>query len=525
MQTKITKERLIELLTARHSCNSYKRLADLPSPSSFKDIKKAAIRIKEAILNKENITVVGDYDVDGVVSTTIMIDFFEKIGYPIKHIIPNRFKHGYGLSPKIVDKLPQNGVVITVDNGISAIETAKILKEKGIDLIITDHHTVGEKVPDALAIINPKQSDCEFPYKEICGAQVAWYFCAQVKQELNININMSQFLDVLAIAIIADIMPMTSLNFTMVKQGLKKIKTSQRASMLELNSMMRKESFISDDIGFFIAPKLNSAGRMEDASTALNFLLAKNQFIARDYLYDLNDLNELRKKLQNEISKKAIDEVREDDKVIVVWGDDWHEGVIGIVASKTSNHFKKPSFIFSINEEGIAKGSARSNGDVHLYDLISKASHLLLGFGGHKNAAGLSLKAENLEAFREEVNNILKNEEINLHYDFDTLGELDVSCVDLEFLEIIESFEPYGLENEKPLFSISNSKIVKHDFIGKDKNHIKFTLSSNGYIFEALQFNCDSFDQRESLDLVVSVNKNEFRGNVTPQFLIQEILN
>ena len=520
--SKITKNRLFELLSARHLNNPYSRLADIPTPDNFKDIQIASARIKKAILEKETITIVGDYDVDGVVSTTIMLDFFHTINVKVNHIIPNRFEHGYGLSTKIVD-LINEGLVITVDNGISAYEASLKLKEKNIDLIITDHHTVGDKLPLALAIVNPKQKDCNFEFKEICGAQVAWYLCAAIKKEMNLSVNMGEFLDLLCVAIIADIMPMTALNYTMVKQGLKKIKSSSREAFKILNEIMAKESLVSDDIGFFIAPKLNSAGRMDDASVALSFLLSKNSHHASESLALLDELNNYRKTLQEEISKKADSKTDKNDNAVIVWGEKWHEGVIGIVASKLSNSHKKPAFIFSIHN-GIAKGSARANANINLYDLITKASHLLLGYGGHKNAAGLSLKAENLEEFKQLINNELKHFQEDLHIEPDTLGELDVSSVDLEFISIIEQFEPYGLENHRPIFKISNTSLVKYDLIGKDKNHLKLTLNSDGVVFEALKFNDSNINFSKNFDLIVSVAKNEFRGEVTPQFLIQEFL-
>ena len=521
--SKITKNRLFELLSARHLNNPYSRLADIPTPDNFKDIQIASARIKKAILEKETITIVGDYDVDGVVSTTIMLDFFHTINVKVNHIIPNRFEHGYGLSTKIVD-LINEGLVITVDNGISAYEASLKLKEKNIDLIITDHHTVGDKLPLALAIVNPKQKDCNFEFKEICGAQVAWYLCAAIKKEMNLSVNMGEFLDLLCVAIVADIMPMTALNYTMVKQGLKKIKSSSREAFKILNEIMAKESLVSDDIGFFIAPKLNSAGRMDDASVALSFLLSKNSHHASESLALLDELNNYRKTLQEEISKKADSKTDKNDNAVIVWGEKWHEGVIGIVASKLSNSHKKPAFIFSIHN-GIAKGSARANANINLYDLITKASHLLLGYGGHKNAAGLSLKAENLEEFKQLINNELKHFQEDLHIEPDTLGELDVSSVDLEFISIIEQFEPYGLENHRPIFKISDISLVKYDLIGKDKNHLKLTLNSNGVIFEALKFNDSNTNfKANNLNLIVSVAKNEFRGEVTPQFLIQDIL-
>lgn len=520
---KVTKQRLFELLLARHKDNPYAKLSDIPNPFLLKDIKKAVERIKIAILNNEPITIVGDYDVDGVVSTTIMVDFFNKVGYKIKHIIPNRFEHGYGLSTKIVDMIDK-GLVITVDNGISAIQAAKELKDKNIDLIITDHHTVGEVLPDAYAIVNPKQYDCTFPFKEICGAQVAWYLCAAIKNELNLQVNMKEFLDLLCIAIIADIMPMTSLNYTLVRYGLKKIKESNRPALKKLDEVLNKKFYVSDDIGFMIAPKINSAGRMDDASIALSFLLSKSDYEANEALSLLDELNNYRKSLQQEITNKASKAINHEDNVIVVWGQDWHEGVIGIVASKLSNTYKKPAFVFCV-KDGIAKGSARANAKINLHTLITKCSTLLKGFGGHKNAAGLTLEEKNLKAFQKQINSLVIDiEQEDLHIQYECLGELDASSVDLEFLSIIERFEPYGLENKKPIFQISKAKVLKSELIGKDKNHLKLLLNSDGYIFEALKFHHDTIINSEFIDIVVSINKNEFRGEINAQFLIEDIL-
>ncbi|MEN8718579.1 MAG: DHHA1 domain-containing protein, partial [Sulfurovum sp.] len=215
---------------------------------------------------------------------------------------------------------------------------------------------------------------------------------------------------------------------------------------------------------------------------------------------------------------------KQSDNAIVVWGEDWHEGVIGIVASKLCNGFKKPAIVFSL-KDGIAKGSARANADINLHTIISKASHLLLGFGGHKNAAGLALKEENLEEFKNIINTELDNCDEELYINPKILGELDVSSVDNEFLEILDTFEPYGLENLKPIFNISNASLVKFDLLGKDKNHLKLTLNSEGYVFEAIKFNDSNTNLPSNLNLVVSVSKNEFRGKINPQFLVEEIIN
>lgn len=521
--SKISKQELFSILNARHLNNPYSKLASLPSPNSFKDIDKASKRVKKAIDKGEKITIIGDYDVDGVVSTAIMLEFFNSLKVEVNYIIPNRFEHGYGLSTKITEQI-SSGLVITVDNGISSFEAAKILKDRNIDLIITDHHTVGEIIPEAFAIINPKQDDCNFEFKEICGAQVAWYFCAAIKQELKVNVDLSSYLDLLSLAIIADIMPMTKLNYTMVKYGLKKMRNSSREAFKLINESLAKNSLVSDDIGFTIAPKINSAGRMDDASVALEFLLAKNREKAYEGLAFLDELNNYRKRLQEEITQKAYASIDDDDKAVVVWGENWHEGVIGIVASKLSNSLKKPAFVFSI-KDGIAKGSARANSEINLYKLIQKASNILLGFGGHKNAAGLSLISSNLVEFKKIINLTLDSSDVELHDELETLGELDIKSVDLEFLNIIEEFEPYGLENKKPIFKITNANLIKYELIGRDKNHLKLSLScSEGFLFEALKFNDSNTDLNDNLNLIVSVSKNEFRGIEKPQFFIEEIL-
>ncbi len=520
---KVTKQKLFEILLERHKGNSCAKLADLPNPDQFKDIKKAAKRIKQALLNNQKITIVGDYDVDGVVSTAIMIDFFDRVGYKVDYIIPNRFEHGYGLSEKIVDLISE-GLVITVDNGISAVCAAKKLALKNIDLIITDHHTVGEELPQAYAIVNPKQEKCNFPFKEICGAQVAWYLCAAIKDELNLNIDMAEFLDLLSVAIIADIMPMINLNHTIVKHGLKKIKKSKRVAFKKLNEVLSRNFYISDDIGFTIAPKINSAGRMDDASIALSFLLAKTEYEANETLNLLEELNNYRKTLQEETTKKAKEKINHTDNIIVVWGEEWHEGVIGIVASKLSNTYKKPAFVFSIRK-GIAKGSARANATINLHTLITQCSYLLKGFGGHKNAAGLTLEEKNLKKFQQKINSLtLDISKNDLHIDCELVGELDISNVDLEFISIIDKFEPYGLDNKKPIFKVSNAKVLKNQLMGKDKNHLKLLLNSNGFIFEALKFHCDEPYTKEDISIIVSISKNEFKGEISAQFLIEDIL-
>ena len=354
----LTKEDIFHILSKRFENDKCKKLSMLPSPFLFKDIKKAAVRIKEAIKRGEKIAIVGDYDVDGVVSSAIISEFFDdlKINYKIK--IPDRFKNGYGISPQIVEELDAD-LIITVDNGITAIDAAEVCQKRGIDLIITDHHTPINTLPKAFAIINPKQSGCGFPSTEICGAQVAWYLCAALKKELSINYDLSKFLDILAIAIIADMMELKDINRTMVRSGLQYLNKSKRFSIQAIKTAFDKEEFTSEDISFLLAPLLNSAGRMDHAKISYNFLKSKSLREAFLTLEHLIELNNRRKETERELLQKAEEFVQKDKPIIVAWGENWHEGVIGIVAAKLVKKYEVPVILFSINKD-IAKGSARS---------------------------------------------------------------------------------------------------------------------------------------------------------------------
>ena len=516
-----TKENLRNILSLRIKNDKYTLLKDLPDFKNFKDINKATQRVVNAIKNNENITIVGDYDVDGVVSTTIMVDFFKKIGLDVDWIVPNRFKHGYGLSTKIVEKI-NNSLIITVDNGINAINAAKLCKEKQCDLIITDHHTVGKEIPDAYAIINPKQENCNFEYKEICGAQVAWYFCASIKSSLNLKINLVDFFDLLCIAIIADVMPMRSLNAAIVKRGLKLFTKSKRPSMIVLTNLLKKSSINEEDIGYMVAPLINSSGRMKDASISVEFLLSNDTKLASEKLKYLIYLNNERKKEQNIIFQESLEYVKKDDDVIVVKSDKWNEGIIGIVASQLSDKFDKPSFVFSVKGE-ILKASARSNTNINLFDLIQSISHITIGFGGHKNAAGVVIHTSFYDDFKKQINKavrLLKHDKIikNAKY-----YELNINDIDMELYKLIEDFRPYGLENETPLFVFKNLIISNCTFIGKSKEHQKIIFEND---LELLLFkNSISLKQGECISFTANILLNEFRGNSKLNLVLRNIIN
>ncbi|MEK6660092.1 MAG: DHH family phosphoesterase, partial [Campylobacterota bacterium] len=327
----LNKSNLFELLSSRFDTED-KKLSQIPDPALLHDASKAAKKIADAIRDKKRITVVGDYDVDGISATAIMVDFFRQIPYPLDAIIPNRFSDGYGVSPNILNRVDTD-LIITVDNGISAIEAAEICKQRGIELIITDHHTPPEVLPDAYAIVNPKLSACSYPFEEICGAQVAWLLLGLLKKELNLYIDMKSFLDILCIAIIADIMPLKDINRTLVKEGLKVLMNSKRPSSIIMKDFLNKNPITSEDIAFQIAPRINSAGRLEDASIALKFLTTNTTNQAYKQFERLNSLNEQRRENEAQTTKEAIEMVEslpDIPQVIVLAHEDWHEGVVGI---------------------------------------------------------------------------------------------------------------------------------------------------------------------------------------------------
>ena len=521
----LTKNDLYNLLSSRFETEE-KKLSQIPNPALLLNATDAALEIANTIRANKKITLVGDYDVDGVSSTAIMVDFFRQIPYPLEAIIPNRFRDGYGVSPSVLERIDAD-LVITVDNGISAIAAAKICKERGIKLIITDHHTPSEILPEALFIVDPKLSDCKYPFKEICGAQVAWLLLGLVKKELALDIDMMQFLDILAIAIIADIMPLIDINRTLVKRGLALLMTSQRPSSIIIKDFINKKKITSEDIAFQIAPRLNSAGRLEDASIALDFFTATNTDKAYKQFELLGKLNDLRKDTEAQTTQKAIEQVDENDKVIVVSGEGWHEGVVGIVAARLVDRFGRPAIVLSI-ENGVAKGSARSIGEVSIHDLIKENESFLAKFGGHKMAAGLGLKQKDILAFKEAINisasTICEDDFIPASQ---VSGILNAEDIDLELLDLLEQFEPFGEANLRPTFLLKDAEVVNIKLMGADKSHSRIEVRQYPHQRKTIEIvafrTVFEMPKDRKITCSYSVAKNEFNGRVNVQLLCNKI--
>ncbi|MCI4400085.1 MAG: single-stranded-DNA-specific exonuclease RecJ [Campylobacteraceae bacterium] len=522
MQNKVlTKKDLVEILESRFKGDVVTSLSKLPHPHTMPNSEAAAKRVKLAIENKEKITIVGDYDVDGVTSAAILEEFLQKNGAEVETIIPSRFSDGYGLGVQILERISSR-LIITVDNGIAAFEAAKECKKRGIELIVIDHHTIGETLPEALAIVHPKL-DNGFVFGDICAAAVVWYFMASLKLELNSDENLKEYLDLVAIATIADVMPLKDINRTLVKAGIEVIKNSKRPAIRAIKMRLAKEEFSSTDIAYKISPRLNSAGRLVLAKEAFSFLRAKTLEEAASLFDKLDALNEERKKIELSVTNEAMEMADRDAKVIVVAKEGWHEGVVGIVASRLAHALNKPAIVFNI-ENGHAKGSARSAMDINIFELISKNSHLLSNFGGHKMAAGVSLSVDNLEEFKRAINECCPDSNPDRSgcpkY---CLGEIDFCEIDEELVRILDEFEPYGEANEKPIFMGTAKKVVQMKTIGQERG-FKLTIEDGSKKLKAVCFRANSFPKEgEDINFRFSIYKNDYLGG-SLELLIEEVI-
>ncbi len=514
----------VEALLRARFPEGFVPLSRLPDPFALHDMDRAVGRIARAIREKERIVVVGDYDVDGVVSSALMEEFFERVGARAEIFIPNRFEDGYGLSAELVARLEAD-VIVTVDNGINAVEAAALCRRRGIDLVVTDHHTPGPELPDAYAVVNPKKRACRFPYPEICGAQVAWFLIGGLKKELGLTLPMASFLDLLALAIVADVMPLKGINRTLVQKGLERLSTSSRPAFVVARERLGKRRFTAEDVGFAIAPRLNSAGRMGDAGRALRFLRAQSVAEASVLWDELEALNIKRRQTENEIEAFALQNVSPDDPIIVAAGEAWHEGVVGIVASRLAGKFGKPAVVLSV-EGGRAKGSGRSVGQVDLYGLLKEASEHLEGFGGHKMAAGLSLEASRIDAFSRAIRKAAGRLDASLFVpESPVLGRLPAEAIDWELMEILQRYEPYGEGNPKPEFLIEKIKIFDAFLIGREKRHLKLTVGVKNRRFPALFFGCQTlYEPGTDARIQGSLQVNEFQGRREIQILVNQIM-
>ncbi|WP_455939843.1 single-stranded-DNA-specific exonuclease RecJ [Helicobacter fennelliae] len=479
---KLTKQKIKEILTLRTQNWDFKTLSSLPHPYTLKNCKEASQIITKSIQEHKKILIVGDYDVDGIIASVVMMKFFEYIGYSnVQYVIPNRFEDGYGLSVDIIRKhIGDTGdIIITVDNGITAFEAAQFCFERGIPLIITDHHIPKDTLPNATYIINPQQKDCNFAQKEICGAMVAWYFCAGIKIALESKVNLTQLLELIMLATIADMMPLTQINKCIVLYGLKKLQNTNFLALQKLKTQLKTKNPTAIDISFSITPLINAAGRMGEGRIASEFLLCNDEQKSNELFAMLLELNKERKDTAKSVLEEAMQSAYIYDYAVIAKNDAWHEGVLGIVAAQMAEKFERPAFVFSKTNAGL-KGSARSFGDIDLMQMLLKAKDYLGEFGGHSKAAGIGIDEEKFLDFCQYLQNLDSTSTISRKdsacglsdpLDSGIFGEIEGSDIDEELLALLQEFEPFGQANPKPTFqatlqvkSIENIKNLHQKF-------------------------------------------------------------
>lgn len=510
---RLTKEKIKSLIAKRFENDRFFSLKDLPHPHSFKDMQTGANLVRDYILAHQKILVVGDYDVDGTLASVIMMKFFKMIGYDnVEYYIPNRFKDGYGVSVDIIKNHPSD-LVITVDNGISAIEVGEYCLENQRKLIITDHHALQDNVPRADALINPQQNDCNFAQKGICGAAVAWYFCNAIKIALEKDFSLLGLLKYVAIATIADMMPLVEINKIFVKKGLEIFEKSNDLQDDLLKALL-KGKITAQDVSFYITPLLNSAGRIDDARIVCEFFLAEDREEIKEKFVRLEQTNKMRKELANHASLELEQCVLENEFCALAYHNEWNEGILGILAAKLVQIKNKPSFVFSA-KNGVLKGSGRSDGKVDIFQTLLPYSEKFIHFGGHAEAVGITIDLNFVQDFLA----IFKGDcKLIGPRASEVLGELQLVDVDRELLKIIESFEPYGQGNPVPQFLVKEARIYESKVL---KNlHQRFQLENR---VSAIEFFSDKFyDKEDRIDFYCSLQEGAY--NKHPTLLIKKIL-
>ena len=506
---------------------------DFHDPFLFKGMDIAVDRILQAINSKEKILIYGDYDVDGITSTTVLKKYLQERGGIVNTYIPNRLNEGYGLNKEAIKKIKEMGtdLIITVDCGISGIEEVKYAKELGIEVIVTDHHEVGEVLPDALAVIDAKRKDNTYPFNLLAGVGVVF----KVIQAISIKLNLKaeeylKYLDLVCVGTISDIVPLEGENRTIAKLGLMLIRVTKNLGLRELIKSSGYKEIDSNTISFGVAPRINACGRMGHEEEALKLFLAETKEEAVEVTKKLNEYNTLRQNTEKAIYEDAVSKIEkeniENKNSIVVGGYNWHHGVIGIVSSKVTEKYYKPSILLCF-EDGIAKGSGRSIQGFDLYEGLTKCSELLDKFGGHAMAVGLTLNKENFENFKDKFEKIA--EEANIKEMVPTIyidEEVKLKDISMDLVKSLSVLEPFGEANKVPLFLIKNLKIDSIRALSEGR-HLKLSLRDESVVINAIGFDIGNLAEEykigDKIDVVGTLEINSFNGFSSIQINIKDI--
>lgn len=512
-------------------------LADLHSPYLMKDMDKAVARIEAAIANAENILVFGDYDVDGTTAVSLVSSYLKSFYPNVATYIPDRYNEGYGVSYQGIDFADDNGftLIIALDCGIKSIDHVAYAKAKNIDFIIGDHHRPGDTLPEAVAVLDPKRADCDYPYDELCGCGVGFKLIQALAQNRNQTVeDLVPYLDLVATAIAADIVPITGENRVLAKFGLEVINGNPRPGIKALVQNVKKKTLTITDVVFIIAPRINAAGRIKHGNEAVALLTEYDLEQAEFFASEIEQHNSDRKDLDKQITAEALSQITENNETkkftTVVYQENWHKGVIGIVASRLTETYYRPTIVFTKSGDKLA-ASARSVKDFDIYNALEACAAHLEQFGGHMYAAGMTLKEENYAAFKEAFERTVEE---TIHPDLLTPeitvdAEINLTDINEKLIRILNQFEPFGPQNMTPVFmtkGLKDSGYAKG--IGSEEDHLKLYVKQNnspgfGAIGFGLGKKLDLVKNQQSFDAVYCIDENEFNGKVSVQLRLKDL--
>ena len=510
---------------------------DLHNPYLMKDMDKAVSRIEAAIENNENILVYGDYDVDGTTSVALMSSYLKTKTENVATYIPDRYVEGYGVSYKGIDFAEDNGfsLIIALDCGVKAIEKVAYAKGKSIDFIICDHHRPGDKIPEAVAVLDPKRDDCAYPFKELCGCGVGFkLICALAEKDEKTPEDLVEYLDLVATAIGADIVPIVDENRALTYFGLQVINSNPRPGMKAMIAEVKKDELTITDVVFIIAPRINAAGRMKHGNHAVTLLTETDFNLAAEHALDIDQYNTDRRETDKRITKEALVQIEENSEQerfsTVVYDENWHKGVIGIVASRLIETYYRPTLVFTKSGNKLA-ASARSVKGFDVYNALEACSEFIEQFGGHKYAAGLTLLPENYEAFKTKFESVVK-ESIDpklLTPELKIDSEINLNEIDHRLYRILSQFAPFGPGNMTPVFMTQAIKDTGWGkCVGEDDKHLRFTATQKANeklvcIGFGLGDKLDIIKDKKSFNVVYTIDENYWNGNISLQLKLKDI--
>ncbi|WP_394420497.1 single-stranded-DNA-specific exonuclease RecJ [Tenacibaculum mesophilum] len=511
-------------------------LSDLHDPFLMKDMEIAVQRIEKAIINNENILVFGDYDVDGTTAVSLLSSYLKTIHPNIATYIPDRYEEGYGVSFQGIDFAEDNGfsLIVALDCGIKAIDKIDYATKKGIDFIICDHHKPGSEIPKAVAVLNPKQVDCNYPYDELCGCGVGFKLIQALASKRNQTIeDLLPYLDLVATAIAADIVPMTGENRVLAYHGLQVINSQPRNGIKAIIHQLQKKELTITDVVFIIAPRINAAGRMKHGNYAVELLTEMDFDSAVEFAAAIEKFNSDRKELDKAITQEALLQIKNNNEqenyTTVVFDENWHKGVIGIVASRLTETYYRPTLVFTKSGEKLA-ASARSVKGFDVYNALEECSEFIEQFGGHKYAAGLTLLPKQYQNFKNKFEEVVKAtiDKDLLTPEITIDAELDLSEITPKFFRIVQQMAPFGPLNMKPIFTTSTVRDNGYGKqVGADKSHLKLNLiyGSDQKTYNAIGFGLGNkiAIAQNDFDIVYTLDENTWNGHTTIQLILKDL--